>query len=234
MGKKLKIILLAIIILVIASGIYLSIYYHAEKVATDCLNGSENVSVVKISNGLLLDGKGNVTAMIFYPGAKVEYTSYLPMLMQLANRGIDCYVVEMPFNFAFFGIDSADSIISNSSYEHYYISGHSLGGVMASQYVNKSDDIDGLILLAAYPSKDVNVPTLSVYGSNDGVLNHESYDESKSLIKGNFTEFVIDGGNHAQFGNYGIQTDDGQANITPQDQQNQCVNEILSFIKSTA
>lgn len=230
MKKKFKIILLIIIVLIIALGVYM-LPYHADKTATDFINGSANVSVVKVSNGLLLDGKGNDTALIFYPGAKVEYKSYLPMLMKLANGGVDCYVVDMPLNFAFFGMDSADVIINNSSYEHYYISGHSLGGVVAAEYANKSDNIDGLILLAAYPSKEINIPVLSIYGSNDKVLDHEKYDESQSLIKGNFSGYVINGANHAQFGNYGLQSGDGQANITAENQQDQCVRQILDFIR---
>lgn len=230
MGKKLKITIIIIIIAVIGLGIYLSDYYHAEDTAVAYLNGSDNVSVVKTSNGLLLDGNGNDTALIFYPGAKVEYTSYLPMFSKLASRGVDCYIVEMPFNIAFFGKDSADTIIKNSSYEHYFISGHSLGGVMASDYVNHSNTIDGLILFAAYPTESVNVPTLSIYGSNDTVLNMEKYNESKSLFASNFTEFIINGGNHEQFGYYGHQSGDGQANISAESQQEACIDEIIKFI----
>jgi len=230
MGKKLKISIIILIILTIAIGIYLSDYQHAEPTATDYLNGTDNVSVVKTSNGLLLDGYGNDTALIFYPGAKVEYTSYLPMFTQLASQGVDCYIVEMPFNLAFLGKDSADSIINNSTYEHYFVSGHSLGGVMAADYAAHSNSTDGLILFAAYPSNNVTVPTLSIYGSNDTVLNMENYNKTESLIQGNFTEFIIEGGNHAQFGYYGPQSGDGQASISAESQQQQCVDEIIKFI----
>ena len=104
MNKKIKIILIIILALVLAYSVYyLTDYYHAEKTATDYLNGTDDVNVTKIDNGLFLDGYGNDTALIFYPGAKVEYTSYLPMFVDLASKGIDCYLVEMPFNLAFFG-----------------------------------------------------------------------------------------------------------------------------------
>lgn len=233
MNKKIKIAVIIIFILIIGYGVfYLTDYYHAQKMATDYLNGTNDVNVSKVSNGLFLDGKGNDTALIFYPGAKVEYTSYLPMFSQLASEGIDCYLVEMPFNLAFFGQDSADEIIANSSYNHYFIAGHSLGGVVASSYANKSNNIDGLILLAAYPIHQSTDPVLSVYGSNDKLFNLNSYNESKQLMKSNFTEFVIDGGNHAQFAFYGNQSGDGLANITAESQQNQTVQEILDFINS--
>ena len=233
MDKKLKIAIIVILALVLGyAAFYLTDYYHAEKTATDYMNGTDNVSVVKTSNGLLLDGQGNDTALIFYPGAKVEYTSYLPMFTQLASQGIDCYLVEMPFNIAFFGTDSADDIIKNSSYDHYFKAGHSLGGVVASSYVNKTDNIDGLILLASYPTQEVNKPVLSIYGSNDNVFSHDKYEEAKPLIKSNFTEFIINGGNHAQFAYYGNQSGDGIANISASNQQNQCVSEIIKCIEN--
>ena len=58
----------------------------------------------------------------------------------------------------------------------------------------------------------------------------DKYNKSKSLIKGNFTECIIDGANHAQFGYYGNQSGDGKALISAKLQQNQTVNKIISFI----
>ena len=232
MNKKIKIAIVIVFLLILGYGIfYLADYNHAEKTATDMLNGTSNVSVVKTSNGLFLDGSGNDSAVIFYPGGKVEYTSYLPMLINLANRGIDCYLVEMPFNIAFFGQNSAESIMNNSSYDHYFIAGHSLGGVVASAYVNATNNTDGVILLAAYPTEKISKPVLSVYGSNDNALNKVKYEAAKPLIKGNFTEVIIKGGNHAQFAYYGNQSGDGKANITAENQQNQTVDAIINFIK---
>ena len=235
MNKKIKIAIVIVFLLILGYGIfYLADYNHAEKTATDMLNGTSNVSVVKTSNGLFLDGSGNDSAVIFYPGGKVEYTSYLPMLINLANRGIDCYLVEMPFNIAFFGQNSADSIMNNSSYDHYFIAGHSLGGVVASAYVNATNNTDGVILLAAYPTEKISKPVLSVYGSNDNALNKVKYEAAKPLIKGNFTEVIIKGGNHAQFAYYGNQSGDGKANITAENQQNQTVDAIINFIKANS
>lgn len=232
MNKKLKIgIILFVIIFIGGFFVYAQFYYHAEKTATDYINGTEDVNVTKISNGLFLDGYGNDTAIIFYPGAKVEYTSYLPLFMNLSSKGIDCYLVEMPFNLAFFGINSADSIIENSNYSHYFMAGHSLGGAMASSYVNKTDnDINGLIYLSSHSSVGIDVPVLSIRGTNDGIINLTSYQKSKSLMKNNYTEILINGGNHAQFGYYGNQSGDGQASITAKSQQDQSADAIMKFI----
>lgn len=233
MNKILKIaIVLFLIIFVGGFFVYSAFYYHAETAATDYLNGTSDVNVSKTSNGLFLDGKGNDTAIIFYPGAKVEYTSYLPMFMDLASKGIDCYLVEMPFNLGFLGINSADEIIENSDYNHYFMAGHSLGGAMAGSYVNRTTNIiDGLIYLSAHSNVEIDIPVLSIIATNDGVMNFEDYNHTKSMVKNNFTEVVINGGNHAQYGYYGKQSGDGEANISAENQQNQSVDAIMKFVE---
>lgn len=229
MNKKIKTVIIIILILIIISGAYyITDVYHADKSIK--IENTSTVNISKISNGLFIDGEGNDTALIFYPGAKVEYTSYLPLLTRLAEDGVDSYLVEMPLNLAFLGQNSADDILNSTDYDNYYLAGHSLGGAMAASYVNKSDDIDGLILLASYSTVDINIPVLSIYGSEDKVLNHEKYDESKVFLHNNTTEVIIDGGNHAQFGNYGNQSGDGIAEISCDKQQRETVLRILEFI----
>ena len=232
MRKKLVVgIIVVMIAAIFAYGIYyVNDYYHADNTAISYIGGNDDVKVINTSNGMLLDGHGNDTALIFYPGAKVEYTSYLPMLTNLASRGIDCYLVKMPFNLAILGSNSADEIIKANNYSHYFLAGHSLGGAMASSYIHNTNKTDGLILLAAYPTEEIDKPVLSIYGSEDKVLNMKSYNESKSLAD-NFTEFVIAGGNHGQVGNYGDQSGDGAARISAQSQQNQTNEKIIEFVK---
>lgn len=231
MNKKIKIAIIIILLLIVGFAIfYINDYYHAEKIATDCLNNNGDVSLIKTSNGILFDGPGNDTALIFYPGAKVEYTSYAPLFMNLSKQGIDSYLVEMPFNLAFLGQNSADEIIDAGNYSHYFISGHSLGGAMAASYVNSTNKTDGLILFAAYPTSEIEKPVLSIYGNKDKVLNLDKYNESKQFMDDNLTEVVIDGANHAQFAYYGNQSGDGIAGISAESQQKQSVNEILAFI----
>ncbi|WP_407424882.1 alpha/beta hydrolase [Methanobrevibacter sp.] len=230
MNKKLKIILIVAIVLILAYiSFYLTDYYPAETTANDYMKGTENVSVVKEGSKLFLDGPGNDTALIFYPGAKVEYVSYLPLLSEVANRGVDCYLVEMPFNIAFFDGNAADAIMDNTNYTCYVLAGHSLGGVTAASYMNGTGKADGLILLSAYPPSKITKPVLSIYGSKDEVLDVEKYNESKPLMT-NLTEFVIVGGNHEQFAYYGTQSGDGIASISPEDQQMQAADKIMEFI----
>ena len=231
MNKKIIIAIIAIVILAIfAYGIYyVNDYYHADKDVENYLSGTDDVKVIQTSNGLLLDGPSNDTALIFYPGAKVEYTSYLPLFTELAHDNVDCFIVEMPFNLALLNENAAEDIMSDYNYTNYYISGHSLGGVVASNYVNHTNQTEGLILFSAYPTEKIEKPVLSIYGSEDKVLNIEKYNDSKSLMD-NLTEIIIQGGNHAPFANYGPQQCDGMAKITPEKQQDEIRNAIIEFI----
>ena len=92
---------------------------------------------------------------------------------------------------------------------------------------------DGLILFAAYPTDELTTPVLSIYGSEDGVLNREKYDNASAdgLWPSDFTEKVIEGGNHAQFGDYGAQKGDGIAQIKASKQQREAANAVISWIR---
>lgn len=231
MNKKKKIAIVIIVLFMLVSCAYLLHYHKAQSEAIKYLNGSENVTVKNTTNGIMLDGKGNDTAIIFYPGAKVDYLAYLPLFSILANdEGYDCFLVNMPFNFAFLAPNSADEIIKNTNYSNYFMAGHSLGGAMASSYENSTNKTDGLIFLAAYPMKDIYKPCLFIRGTNDGILNLENYNNSKDLVKNNITEYIINGGNHGQYAYYGHQTGDSKASISAESQQNQTANEIIKFI----
>lgn len=101
---------------------------------------------------------------MFYPGAKVEYTAYAPLMRDLAARGYLAVAVEMPFNFAFFGINAADEVREAfPQVSEWWVGGHSLGGSMAAQYAaDHADDgaLAGLVLLGAYTASDLSASDL--------------------------------------------------------------------------
>ena len=81
------------------------------------------------------------TGIIFYPGAKVEAISYLPLLDRLRNEGYTCVLVKMPLNMAIFDADAADGVFEQlPDIKHWYIAGHSMGGAMASDYASRNPD----------------------------------------------------------------------------------------------
>lgn len=232
--KKFLIILVVIIILLFLSFfLYTRKYYKAINV-NSYLESNEDVNVRKIDEGYYFDGPGSENCIIFYPGGKVEYTSYATLLFNLSNEGIDTFLLKMPFNLAIFNKNAANNIINkNYKCNNYYLSGHSLGGVVASMYASdNSNDISGLILLASYPTKKISDSNkmLSIYGSNDGVLNLKKYDKSKKYWPSTSMEVVIEGANHSGFGNYGSQKGDNKSNISSSEQQTKTIESIIDFI----
>lgn len=196
----------------------------------------ENVhSVVKESSAIVIKNSTSTTGLLFYPGAKVDYQAYYSLLEKVSEANITCFLIHMPGDYAIFDMEAATRYIKNHpEIEHWYICGHSLGGAMASVYAgNSPDKLEGLILLAAYSTKDLtttDLKVLSIYGSQDGVLNMKNYEKNKKNLPADFSEFIIEGGNHAGFGTYGPQKKDKPATITSEQQQALCAEKIIEFI----
>ena len=215
---------LALVIIVGACAVYVGDYYRADQGAIESFTPMNSVSVKTLDDGTLVFSPGNTTAgFIFYPGGKVEHTAYQPFMAACAQRGILCILVKMPFNLAVLDMDAAEGIHAQyPEIEDWYIGGHSLGGSMAASYLaSHPEDYEGLILLGSYSTADLSesgLDVLSVYGSEDMVINRVKYDECKSNLPEGFTEIVIDGGCHAYFGMYGAQEGDGIPRITNEEQ----------------
>lgn len=219
-----EIVLLILTILAGAFFWYVSDYYRAEAVALAVMGQDSGISQ---QDGLtiLSPSYPTDTAIIFYPGAKVEAEAYLTLLDQIRQTGVTCMLVHMPFRMAIFDADAAEEVIARfPEIQHWYIAGHSMGGAMASKFASDHPDlVDGLILMGAYIYGDYpEENTLTIYGSlNQSVEDHIDYTE-------NIVE--IQGGNHAQFGNYGPQKGDPPATISAEEQQRQTVEAIAAFL----
>lgn len=240
-GRKIAIVIIGMILVIAVIGVaalavYTSDYYRSEVDMEDYASAS-NYTIEEFSEGIFVDGSGTEDAVIFYPGAKVEYTAYLPLCIRLAEQGVDCFLVEMPFHLAILGMNKADKIMDDYSYENWYLAGHSLGGAMAANYVSDNvDDFAGLIMLAAYPTKPLvsdDLKVISIYGNKDGVLDKEKMDVGVQFVPEHYTEIGLGGANHAGFGNYGPQEGDGEATMEREKQQEMTVNYIMKMIQTT-
>lgn len=227
--KRLKRILLtaAAVLAVCVAGflIYASDYYRADGVAAAVMQ--TDTTMEKSGNLTIL--KPTVptdTGLIFYPGAKVEETAYLPILEKIRQEcGITCVLVKMPLHMAIFDPDAADEAMRQlPEIKHWYVGGHSMGGAMAGDYASKhAQKVQGLILMGAYiygsypPAK-----SLTIYGTLNADL-EKHIDYTENIVK-------IKGGNHAQFGNYGRQRGDRKATISRESQQKQAVDAVAAFL----
>lgn len=240
MKKKIALSIIVVLILSLVGGTvyYINDYYRAEDVAVSLISTPNTSVTVTEENGVFTFAPQNATkGIIFYPGGKVEAESYAPLMHALAKEGVLSILVTMPGNLAVLDMNAADGICEQyPEIESWYMAGHSLGGSMAASYISENaKNFEGIILLASYSTADLSnsgLEVLSIYGSNDGVLNMEKYEEYKPNLPEDFNEFIIDGGCHAYFGAYGEQDGDGEATILRETQVSRTVDIILEFINN--
>lgn len=232
MKKKLlwKIPLCLLGILLAVSVVYMVTYYPADQEAHAAMESDEKVTVSKEDYGWLFDGPSEDDVLIFYGGAKVEEIAYAPLLHDLAEQGMDVCLLKLPIRFALFATDKADEVIKRYHYKEYYVGGHSLGGLVAGMYTNRTDaEISGLVLLASYLNEPVSddMYVISVFGTQDRILQTIKVVTGRKDISGIYNEMIIEGGNHSQFGNYGKQANDGDPTISWEQQQQDAIDYIL-------
>jgi predicted esterase len=219
-----------VLILIVGFGLYTSQYYRADADAIEVLQrGSDRVTITSTDYGWFFDGPSEDSALIFYPGAKVEETAYAPLLHRIAEGQMDVCLVKMPFHLAVFDRNAAEKVIPQYDYEKWYIGGHSLGGAMAALHASdRGDFYKGIFLFASYPSKPLpeNMKEILLVGSEDGVIRWEKVQKAREYSSKDYTEHIIEGGNHAQFGSYGRQKGDGRALISARMQINESVEVI--------
>ncbi len=195
------------------------------------------------------------SGLIFYPGAMIEPSDYIDPLQLIAAEGYRVLILKSMMNMAIFNIQGAGRAMRDfSDIDNWIIGGHSLGGVAAVKAVLEApESYQGLILMAAYPEEGDDLSqwsgaALSISAENDGLTTADDIEASKAWLpealviddlkdfpktstEGKTVFYEIAGGNHAQFGNYGEQDNDGQADIS-QDAQHQIIKDAVMLFFS--
>lgn len=208
--------------------------------ALRALESDKQVSVVQRDGFITFSptGVSPTTGFIFYPGGRVDYRAYAPVLRMIAERGYFVALVEVNLNLAFFEINAADDVISaHPEVAHWAVGGHSLGGVAASSYASgRPEVVSGVVFWASYPADDslkgLAIPVLSVFGSNDGLTTGDNIEGSRALLPAGTTYVLVEGGNHAQFGSYGGQSGDTPASIPAEEQWAQVAEATAKFLET--
>lgn len=238
--KHKKLLVAVIILIAIVASFFIFVKFNAYQADENALsyisNPADGVTVEEQSDRIVFAPEDAKTGFIFYPGAGVEAKAYAPIMESCAEKGILVIDAKMPINYAIFRKNAADDILKDyPEIEHWFIGGHSLGGAMACYYLADDDNwqqFDGLIMLASFSAVDLSdcdFDSLSIYGSNDQVLNMEKFNSRVDYLP-NLQLFEIEGGNHGQFGSYGPQKGDGEADISAEEQTEITTEYIIDFI----
>lgn len=238
MNKKKLIVIISIAVFMFFgtySYRYLTEYMPSLINENTALENIQNVNL-KIYDDLIIISPKEKTevGIVFYPGGKVDYKAYMRLGALISQYGYEVYIPKMPLNFAIFDIDRAKEIIvNNPQIKSWYLSGHSLGGASIAEFYKKNKDfIEGIIFLASYPNFDMSkekIKVLGIFASEDGLITEEKRNEKLSNFPEN-SSYIIEGGNHAGFGFYGLQKKDGTAKIDEEKQQKIVAEKIKEFI----
>jgi pimeloyl-ACP methyl ester carboxylesterase len=225
----------------------------ASQTALDALRDDDHVEVQTSQNivftpkaeaSLVAAGSGvadrlEPVGVIFYPGGRVDYRAYAPLLREVAKGGYLVVLAPMPLNLAVFDSGAADRIAADyPMVKRWVIAGHSLGGAIATQYLAKPHRaaMAGLVLWGAYPMEDLSgqpgLRVLSVSGSLDGLSTPDKIRANVAKLPSATRFYEINGANHAQFGSYGPQQGDNPAQISAAEQRAETVRITLDFLES--
>ena len=237
-------ILLGIVALIILSAVGFLIWAE-----TPSQPGADALAALQSDRTVIVTDRGDyitfepasqkpATGLIFYPGGHVDYRAYSPILHRIAERGFLVVLVHVRLNLAFFDIEAGSTALKDFPLiVHWITGGHSLGGVASAYFAQNHPEIKGIVFWASYPAddrlKNSGIKVLSIYGTEDGGLDHGTKIEQYKPFEPADTQFiVIQGGNHAQFADYGPQPGDNPATISAESQWQQTTEVTTQFMST--
>ncbi len=211
----------------------------ATATAVDATASGDGVTVTSSASllALLPVGHATRTGLIFYPGALVDPRAYVPLLRPLARDGFTVDIVKPPYGIAFLASAAPTGLIADQhSVTHWVVGGHSLGGVVASLYADgRHPGVDGLLLWASYPSRDMDhadrLAVTSVSASLDGLATPADIESTRHRLPPQTRFVVVEGAVHSDFGDYGSQRGDGTATIPKAEAQRQIEAASLALLR---
>lgn len=196
----------------------------------------------------------NEVGVMFVPGGLVDPHAYLKTLERFAiDNQMKVLILKVRSNLAIFNAKQAKRVRQEFEDTKWYIGGHSLGGVVAAMSVgNEPDKYEGLFMMGSYSITDLsswNQPVFSFIAELDGLSDPETYAENEPNLPdgiyidspymlglgdthGKTVYYTILGGNHAQFGSYGPQEGDNEANISADYQQNEIFSVLTILMRN--
>ncbi|MCV2393632.1 alpha/beta hydrolase [Actinotalea sp. M2MS4P-6] len=209
--------------------------FGAQQAALEAMESDPAVTVSESATQIILtpaDG-GDGPALFFQPGARVDARAYVATLRPIAEAGTPVVIAKQPFGIAFFALGAYDGARTAVEAPGWVVGGHSLGGTVAAMTAESGDDIVGLVLWASYPAGDestLDVPVLSVSGSQDGLATPADIDASRANLPADTEFVVVDGASHASFADYGPQPGDGTPTLDGADARTRIATATEEFL----
>ncbi len=244
MKKYVKIALVSLAVLVLASGGYVySIKANGATPAPDALAALLSDERVTVEDDQFLVFRPTdatpTTGVIFYPGAACDPRGYAPVLRRIAERGYLVVGALMPLDMAIFAPGRADDIrAAFPEVKRWVIAGHSMGGAMAAHYANQHpDDLAGLIIWDSRPAAsdtlvDLKYPVWHIHRATAEGRPPEKLEKYRNLFPATSTWVPIPGGIHMYFGSFlgGGYKEQWTPTISREEQQDLAVTGTLNAL----
>jgi len=223
--------------------------YRATDEAVAAMVSDAAVEVTEAPTSITFAPRGEERgkALLFFAGALVQPAAYAPFLRRLAESGYRSVLVPLPARSAPTdghvreAIGRGFSIMEEWPSLGWVVGGHSKGGAIASQLAAEDRNalLSGILLVGTSHPREIDIsrlsiPVLKVSGSRDGLASPEEVREYAGNLPAT-TRFVeIAGGNHAQFGYYGMQLGDRRAQIPRETQQAELLEAVTALLEEVA
>lgn len=238
--KNIKIgTIILITIILITTLININKIYEPNDTAKSALFSDNSIIVDKKDDYISFtpENKKITKGFIFYPGSNISPKAYAPLCREISSAGYKVAIIKEPFNIPFLGKNRAKDVIEdNPNITHWVVGGHSQGGVISCDFAIENNIVDGVVLISSYPMNDklknMTKDVISIWGSKDGVVNFEELVKSKEKLPKKTTYIEIEGANHSQFGDYGLQKGDNEALISEKEQTDITAKNIIKFLNN--
>ncbi|MGV8970115.1 MAG: alpha/beta hydrolase [Microbacteriaceae bacterium] len=234
----------SVLLVVVGFLAWASTPMRGDRQATIDVWTNSSISVTSTSHSIVLSpsatgAKPSGMGLVFIPGARVDPYAYMFALSGIVEQqGVTVVITKPTLNLAFFDTRALSVFTADApEVTQWFVGGHSLGGVRSCMLAEPATETEpvvaGLILFASYCANDLSessLPVLSLSGSNDLLSTPEKIRDASALLPDTATFVEIEGGNHAQFGSYGMQPGDGEATISGLEQRAAITRALESFL----
>lgn len=215
--------------------INVNVYYRPSGAARDAMKSTASVEVkdhgdyVTFISTAVRSEKG----LIFYPEKRVDYRAYAPLMQKLAEKGVLCALLKMPFHSVYTAPDRARGI--TYKYEDvnmWYTGGHGKGSRQAEKFImDNKQEFKGMLYLGAFPKKDMSdteFNSITIYGTKDNIMGTGKYKKNSRKFSKAKDEDEIKGGNHSNFCfTRKSLKGDGKASVSQTDQTDEAADFIF-------
>ncbi|WP_353814943.1 alpha/beta hydrolase [Agromyces sp. SYSU T00266] len=228
---------------VVAFLVWANILFQGEREPSLDAWRSDFVEISRTDEGFLIEPTSgdSDTGLVFIPGAKVEPSAYLYKLSGIVEEtGMTVVITHPTLNLAFFDTRPLSAFTDDApEVAQWFVGGHSLGGVRACQLAEGSDGaaggprVVGLVLFGSYCANDLSgteLDVLSLVGEHDGLSTPEKVASAADLLPAGAESVLLEGANHAAFGDYGPQPGDGVATADRQAVRDDMASAVAGFL----